>query len=153
MNKLPDNVIDFFHKQSFVIVSSLDADGSIHASCKDIVKISQDGRIYLFDLYQGRTLENLKRNPTITITAVDEHKFQGFCLKGRAKIVKSNKLKTLIMRAWEKKITQRIARRLIKNIGGEQGHPRHPEARLPKPERLIVMEAERVIDLTPAHLK
>lgn len=31
--------------------------------------------------------------------------------------------------------------------------PQHPEALLPKPEYMIVMEVEEIIDLTPKHLK
>ncbi len=153
MKKLTDRIVHFFRNQSFVIVSTIDRYGSPHNSCKGIVKINQNGRIYLLDLYKGTTYENLNQNPHISITAADEHSFSGYCLKGKAKIIPGEKFKSQIIKAWEDRITGRITHRLMKNIYGEKGHPLHPEAHLPKPKYLIVMEVEEIVDLTPHILK
>lgn len=153
MIKLSSEIINFFHNQGFVVVSTLDKNGGIHNACKGIVKIQRNGRIYLLDVYRANTLENLKRNPNISITAVDEHKFKGYCLKGKAKTIDSNKLKKDILRAWEDKLTGRATQRVLRNIKGEKGHLSHPEIQLPKPEYMIFMEVEAVIDLTPHKLK
>lgn len=153
MPRLNGDILHFFLKQGFVIVTTIDRDGSLHNSCKGIVKISQNGQIYLLDLYRGKTYDNLKHNSRISITAVNEHKFKGYCLKGKAKIVAGDKLKPQIIQGWEERVTGRITQRLIRNIHEEKGHPRHPESLLPKPEYLIVMEVEGVIDLTPHNLK
>ena len=152
MKSLTEEIVHFFQSQNFVIVSTVDRNGSLHSSCKGIVKINQSGRIYLLDLYKGKTYENLNQNPHISITAVDEHRFRGYCLKGKAKIIKKYMLKSHIIKAWESKITSRIAHRLLKTIRGEKGHPRHPETLFPKPEYMIVMEVKEVINLTPHHL-
>ncbi|MFQ5888031.1 MAG: pyridoxamine 5'-phosphate oxidase family protein [Candidatus Hydrothermarchaeales archaeon] len=153
MKRLTDEIIGFFQNQAFVIVSTVDKNGSLHNSCKGIVKINSSGSIYLLDLYKGRAFENLERNPHISITAVDEHSFIGFCLKGKAKIIAGKELKSQIIKAWEDRITSRITRRVIKNIQGEKGHSRHPEALLPKPEYLIVMDVEETVSLIPQHIK
>jgi general stress protein 26 len=153
MKKFPDGIVNFFQNQGYVIVSTIDKGGSLHSSCKGIVDIKSNGKIYLLDLYKAKTFDNLKNNPHISITAADEHKFAGYCLKGKAKIITGEELSPQIMKAWEERITSRLTRRVIRNIREEKGHPRHPEALLPKPEYLIVMEAEEVIDLTPSHLK
>lgn len=153
MKKLSSEIIQFLHSQNFVIVSTLDNSNRIHSACKGIVKIGPDGTIYLLDLYQGRTFENLKNNPYISITAVDEHKFTGYCLKGTARIVEKESLGKQVITAWEDKMIGRITQRVVKNIKGEKGHPRHPEALLPKPKYTIVVETDEVIDLTPHHLR
>lgn len=153
MKKLSADIIRFLENQGFVIVSTIDGNGSVHNSCKGIVKINQKGEIYLLDLYLGRTYKNLRANPHISITAVDEYKFMGYCLKGKAKEMTEAKLTPQIIRAWDERITNRLTRRLLKNIHEEKGHPRHPEILLPKPEYLIVMEVEDVIDLNPHPLK
>ena len=80
MAKLPDDVVKFFHSQHFTIVSTVDPDGMPHISCKGIVQIDPDGTIYLLDLYTGKTRANLERNPAISLSAVDEHKFKGYSL-------------------------------------------------------------------------
>ena len=117
------------------------------------MKIYPNGQIYLMDLYKARTFVNLKRNPKISITAVDEHKFTGYCLKGRADIVEADQLKPDIIKAWEDKITSRITHRVLKNISGEKGHFHHPEVQLPSPEYMIVIKVDEVVDLTPYRLE
>lgn len=153
MQKLTDDIVRFFQKQNFVVVSTIGKNGVPHNSCKGIVKINKNGRIYLLDLYKWQTYGNLKQNPHISITAVDEHRFKGWCLKGKAKIISGRRLTSDIIKAWESKITSRITHRLLKNIREEKGHKRHPEAQLPKPEYMIVMEVEEVVDLIPYHVK
>jgi general stress protein 26 len=154
MSLLSETVIQFFQKQGCVIVSSIDSKGFPHSACKGIVKINQDGNIYLLDAYRGQTLQNLKNNPQVNITAFDEHKFIGYCLKGRARILSKTELDAQIIKAWEDRITGRLTQRLLKNIRGElKGHPRHPEALLPEPEHMIVVDVEEVVDLTPQHLR
>ena len=153
MRKLSNEIIQFFHSQGFVIVSTIDHNGTPHNACKGIVKITNSGYVYLLDLYKARTYDNLKHNSRISITSVDEHKFNGYCLKGKAKIIPAEKLRPGIITEWENRITNRITRRLIKNIRGESGHARHPEALLPKPEYLIVMRITEIVDLTPHNLK
>jgi nitroimidazol reductase NimA-like FMN-containing flavoprotein (pyridoxamine 5'-phosphate oxidase superfamily) len=153
MKKLSDEIIHFFQNQGCVVVSTIDKGGLLHNSCKGIVKINHNGSIYLLDLYKARTYENLKRNPHISITAVDEHKFIGYSLKGKGEILPEAKLHSRIIKAWEDRIISRLTRRLLKNIHEEKGHPRHPEALLPKPEYMIAMEVEEIVDLTPQHLK
>ena len=151
--KIPDNVVNFLQQQSFVIVSTIDERGLIHSSCKDVVEIDNKGKVYLLDVYRGKTRQNLQRDPHITITAVDEHKFIGFSLKGKVESPSEELIDPKLLKAWEERITSRLTQRLLRNLHEEKGHPRHPEALLPKPEYLIVMEVEDVVDLTPHHIK
>ncbi len=153
MKSLNDEIINFFHNQGCVIVSTIDRSGLVHNSCKGIVKMTRSGKIYLLDLYKARTYANLKYNPSLSITAIDEHRFMGFCLKGKVKSIPKAKLHPEIIKAWEDRITSRLTRRLLKNIRDEKGHPRHPEILLPKPQYLIIMQVQEIIDLTPQQLK
>ncbi|MCK9603061.1 MAG: pyridoxamine 5'-phosphate oxidase family protein [Candidatus Omnitrophica bacterium] len=153
MRRLSDEIVQFFQSQGFTVITTIDKDGSPHNSCKGIVEINKNGKIHLLDLYMQKTYENLRRNPRISITAVDEHKFRGYCLKGKAKLVPREALTPGIIAAWESKLTSRITQRLIRNMHGEKGHSLHPEALFPKPAYMIVMEVKGVIDLTPHHLK
>jgi len=154
MKQLSESIVQFLQKQGCVIIASVDNNGFPHTSCKGIVKVDKKGSIYLLDAYKGKTFQNLKNNPIASITAFDEDKFVGFCLKGNAHVLSKEELGPEIIRAWEEKITSRLTQRLLKNIRGEaKGHRRHPEALLPKPEHMIVIEVQEVVDLTPHHLK
>ncbi len=152
MKKLSQEIINFFQEQSFVIVSTIDNDGAIHNAAKGIITLSPNGRVYLLDVYSKRTRDNLTYNPRISITAIDEHRFKGYCLKGKARVLEHAKFSPQVLKAWDEKITGRITRRLLRNISGEKGHSKHPEARLPKPAYMIVMVVEDITDLTPVHL-
>lgn len=151
--RLADEVRDFLGRQNFVVVSSIDKKGRIHNSCKGIVRIEAGGRIYLLDLYLRRTYRNLLADPRVSVTAFDEHSFSGYCLQGRARILSRDEAGPEIVREWEEKINSRISQRLVRNLRGEKGPPGHPEARLPRPEYIIAMDVEEVIDLTPEHVK
>lgn len=151
--KLSPAVVQFFQEQGCVVVSTIDADGMPHSACKGIVEISREGKIYLFDLYRQVTHQNIMRNSHMSITAFDEHKFAGFCLKGKARLVNAKEIDAGLIQAWEERITGRLTKRLLKNLREEKGQARHPEALLPKPEYLIEMDVEKIVNLTPQHLR
>ncbi len=153
MNKVTPEIVRFLHSQPFIVVSSIGPDGLPHNSCKGLVEIGPDGAIYLLDLYKGKTHDNLEKNPSVSICAVDEHRFRGYCLKGKARLVKEGQLAEAIILAWEKKLAARITHRLIKNLKGEPGHVSHPEARFPEPKYLIAVTVSEVVDLTPPPLR
>ncbi|MBI5874129.1 MAG: pyridoxamine 5'-phosphate oxidase family protein [Candidatus Omnitrophica bacterium] len=149
MERLTDEIVNFFQNQGFVIVSTIDANGYPNNACKGIVEIDQDGCVYLLDLYHAKTRRNLEADPHISITAIDEHRFIGYSLKGKARIVKREEIKPHLVKAWEERITSRLTSRLIKNMLGEKGHATHPEAILPEPKYMIAIDVEEVVDLTP----
>jgi predicted pyridoxine 5'-phosphate oxidase superfamily flavin-nucleotide-binding protein len=151
--KLSAEIIAFFRGQGFLIVTTVDKNGCPHSACKGMIDIRSEGKICLLDVYHGKTYENLKSNPLISVTAVNEHKFSGFCLKGRARILNAQDIDAEIRNAWEEGIAGRLTQRLIKNLKEEKGHRTHPEAMLPQPKYLIVMDVEEIVDLTPGHLK
>jgi hypothetical protein len=151
--QLSDDIVHFFYNQGCVIVSTISQDGYPHNSCKGIIKINQDGKIYLLDLYKGKTYANLSSNPNISVTAINEHKFKGYCLIGKAGIAAVQDFEPGLIKAWEDRIASRITQRILKNIAGEKGNPRHPESLLPQPQYMIVMEVKEIVDLTPHHLK
>jgi general stress protein 26 len=153
MKQIPASVVNFLSSQGFVIISSIDKNGFPHSSCKDIVKIEPDGKVYLMDVYSGLTAENIKHNPQVSFSAVDEHKFIGYCLKGRAKIIFDNKISQEFIKSWEDHITTRLAKRLLHNLAQDKSRAHHPEASLPLPKHLIAVAVEEIVDLTPHYLR
>lgn len=153
MKQISTVVIDFLRTQDFVIVSSIDKNGFPHSSAKAMVKIIPAGKIYLVDVYSGVTSENIKHNQHISISALDEHKFIGYCLKGKAIKIPDNFMSQEMIKTWEENITARLAKRLLRNLSQDQGQRHHPEASLPLPKQLIVLEVEKIVNLAPYHLR
>ena len=147
MVKVSDNIVDFLERQGFVIVSSIDDSTAFpHTSCKGMIKVEGD-KVYLMDLYRSDTYRNLKKNPLMSITAVNDHQYQGYCLKGRGEIVMKEKIAPDLLKKWQEKKTGRTTSRIIKNIRAEKRHDTHPEASFPEPSHLIIMEVEEIVDL------
>ncbi|MBU0503618.1 MAG: pyridoxamine 5'-phosphate oxidase family protein [Candidatus Omnitrophota bacterium] len=153
MAQLPREVVAFFLQQHFVIVTTIDRQGRLHNSCKGIVDIAPDGKVYLLDLYMKNTFNNLKARPDISVTAVEEHEFRGYSIKGRGSIVKRDDLSPKIISKWDELLTQRISQRIIKNIHNGKAQKQHPEALLPKPAYMVLVKVEEVVDLSPQHIK
>jgi len=153
MKKIGSEITQFLLRQGCVVFATIDRGGYPHSACKGIVEIEDAGKIYLLDLYKWKTFANLKRDSHVSITAVDEHKFKGYCIKGKAKIVPRDKIDLALMKAWEDRLTNRLTQRVIKNLHEEKGHPRHPEALMPRPEYLIEVDVEEIVNLTPKHIK
>lgn len=151
MVRLNSEIVSFFENQGFVIISTIDKKNTPHSACKGIVEIKKSGKVYLLDLYLKETYANLRRNRNVSITAIDEHRFKGYCLKGRATILK--KMPVHLLKAWDSRIASRITQRVLRNMHDEKGHLRHPEALLPRPEYIIAVEVNQIVDLTPQHLR
>ena len=153
MKQIPSAVSEFLHTQGFAIISSIDKDGFPHSSCKDIVKIDPRGQVYLMDAYYGETGENIKRDPRVSISVVDEHKFIGYCLKGKAKVSSSDQISHEFIKSWEDNITSRLAKRLLHNLAQDKSRQHHPEASLPHPKQLIIITVEEIVNLAPHYLR
>ena len=152
--KLLEKAIKFLEKQSIVIVSTFSDAGNIHCSIKGIVGIEQDGKIFVVDLFRKKTYKNLKRNPTVSITAIDENEFKGYTFQGKAKIVRHKEIEDHIVKKWEDNIIRRISERMIKSVQKGVKSKKHHEVELPHaPEYLIEIDVENVIDLAPPRLR
>ena len=141
---------NFFHKQSFVMVATANSKGKPNISAKGIVKIENSGYVYLLDLYDGRTHKNLKENSKIAISAIDEHKFTGWQLKGRAEriIYEGNEFEKMLP-LWERQVIGRVSKNIIRSIQKGITRSGRSEAELPKPKYLIKMKVNEIIDLAP----
>ncbi|MDP8259452.1 MAG: pyridoxamine 5'-phosphate oxidase family protein [Candidatus Gygaella obscura] len=153
MIELSEVVVKFFEKQGCVLVSTFSNDGSIHSSCKGIVRIDPKGKIYIMDLYQAVTYNNLKTDNRISITAFNEHQFIGYSLKGKAEIMNKDKITESLISDWNRIITSRITNRLMNNIKNNTSSAPHYEANLPKPNYLILVMVDNIIDLKPKDIK
>jgi len=146
MMAIDETVADFLLKQNVVIVATADKKGVINQSVKGIACLDPQGILYIVDLYNGKTKKNLKENLNITISAVDEELFKGWQLKGTAKEYE-DKESQAILEHWDKKITERIADRIIRNIQKARRAAKYSERHLPKPKYIIEMEVNEIVDL------
>ena len=148
--KLNDTLEHFLNKQHYVVVSTLDKKGTIHTSLKGVVEIEPNGKIIILDLYKARTYENISNNSNVTLTAVDDNRFKGFSLSGKAKIIKKRDIPKKKIDIWHERLAKRIARRVITHVKEARGESESiPEAKFPLPQYLIEVTVEKIVDLAP----
>ena len=127
-----------------------DEKGAIHTSAKGLLKLDAEGKIFLLDLYKGRTCRNIKKNPNVTLTFIDDRKFAGYAIMGKARIRRENAVPESTLKEWEKHISKRMARRIVSHVKQPQGVSDWiPEASFPAPKHVIEVKTERVVDLAP----
>ena len=146
---LPEDVVSFLKRHGIATVATLDPEGAIHCAVKGIVGFEGNNKILIMDLYHGRTHRNLKNNPTITITVVNEKDFRGYALQGKARIVKREDIQPYIVDAWEERIIHRITERVLRSVRRGEKTGVHHEAHLPhQPKYLIEVDVDHIVDLT-----
>ena len=152
--KIPTELKHILDKEHYLIVSTLDKDGTIHTSAKGILEVDSKGKIFILDLYKGNTYKHIKNNPNVTLTTVDEHRFRGYSIEGKAKIKKEDSLPKNVLKDWHGRLAKRIAKRVIKHVKEEMPeHKTIPEAKFPLPKYLIEVSVNKIIDLAPHSLK
>ncbi|MBL7157445.1 MAG: pyridoxamine 5'-phosphate oxidase family protein [Candidatus Omnitrophica bacterium] len=154
MTKIPYGVKYLLDKHHFAVVSSHDNSGVIHTSAKGIIRVDPKGKIFILDIYKNCTYRNLKQNPHITLTVIDEHKYKGYSIEGKARIVKEGKIPKKTLDVWHEKLAKRIAKRVIRHVKEEESSDKGiPEARFPFPKYLIEMSVNTIVDLAPHKLR
>lgn len=151
---IPEDAARLLDKQHFVIISSVNRKGDVDSAAKAIIEVDPKGRICVLDLYRGRTYKNISKNPRVTLTAIDERRFRGYSIKGKARVVNDRALPKKKLSAWQDKIAKRIARRLINHVKEETpDHEDIPEARFPFPKHIIEIDVSEIVDIAPHRAK
>ncbi len=96
MTKLTPDMKDFIEKQRdpvtvFIGTSSRDRVPNISAK-GTFIHIVDDETLAYADVYSKKTLENVKKNPHVTIAVINAKTYKGYQFKGRGEIVQSGPL-------------------------------------------------------------
>lgn len=149
--RLSDDIVSFFSRQDFVIVSTIDKNGNIHSSAKGLVGLDDKeyGRILLLDLFFNETYRNLQNCPTISITALDNNNFIGYTLQGKAAIVPRENIPLRLLQEWDDRIVSRVSKRMARNVKLGTKSEIHHEMKLPvHPKYLIEVIIDNIVDLS-----
>lgn len=123
--------------------------GGIHCAVKGVADVDQAGQIFFMDLFSGRTLQNLKKMPVISVTAIDEDKFIGYSLKGKAVIFSPSEKHRDIINKWENYVIQKISDRIIAGVRlGKKSKEIFETRLLAAAKHIIRMDVEEIIDLS-----
>jgi predicted pyridoxine 5'-phosphate oxidase superfamily flavin-nucleotide-binding protein len=110
-----ENMKKFLLNKGFVSVATSDLSGQPHAVPKYIVEIEK-GFIYLADYVIGKTFQNLKINPKISLSTLNVKTLEGLQINGVAKMItKGPKYKQLLKAMVEQEVYH-SASRIVENV-------------------------------------
>ena len=88
MKKIPQEIQEFI-KGKMAWVATASPDGIPNATPKGSVQVIDDEHMVFADLFSLKTRENLKANPKVAVTVVDEKTYKGYQLKGTGELLTS----------------------------------------------------------------
>lgn len=118
---LTKKISELLRLREFVSVATADTSCRPNAAPKFILKV-ENNFIYLVDYTLGRTWENLKVNPRISISFVDTESLSGFQINGSAQIIDQGSEYEKIAEELRAKEVDLSTRRIIEGVTREKKH-------------------------------
>jgi len=92
MAKITAEMKEIAEKTKGFALATVTKDGEPHVIPVGFGKVLSDDEILLVDVFMGRTIENIKANPTVSVSVWDYDSLQGYEFKGKARIETSGKV-------------------------------------------------------------
>ena len=114
MVHLTEEIKRFVSEQQLGFVATVCADGTPNLSPKGTTDVWDDEHLLFADIRSPRTVENIRRNPSVEINVVDQFSRKGYRFKGTAELLRDGDRFEECMSFYEKRV--RDARKRIKTI-------------------------------------
>lgn len=140
-------IIKIFKDREFIDVASCDLEGRPNVVPKFILK-TESGFIYLVDYVMGRTWENLKHNPRVSMSIMDLETLFGYQINGSVEIIAEGKEYNRIMREFQEKEIAFSTKRIIEGVSRGKGHQSF-EIGLPDNFIIFKVKVEEIVEIGP----
>lgn len=142
-----ERALKIIKAREFIAVATANKGGKPNCAPKLLLKI--DGGItYFIDYSIGKTLENLKVNPEVSLSVVDVNSLFGYRLNGKAEIIEKGKIYDECLKELQKKEIKLSVERIVKGV---QDGESHKDFELENLERFVVykVKIEEGCEITP----
>lgn len=129
-------------------VASCDENGHPNSASKMLVDIARPNKVFYLDHKFTTTYNNLKNNPHLSISFMDDVNFTGYRLSGKGKILHSGKEFKAASKQWEKRLIRYEADRMLRRITGHHS-AREAENALPADFVIVLFIAENGAVIKP----
>ena len=133
--------------KEFVQVATADKGGKPNCAPKLLLKV--DGEIiYFIDYSIGRTFNNLKVNPEVSLSFIDINSLFGYRLNGKVEIIEEGKIYDECLKELREKEIELSVDRVVKGV---QDGESHKDFESEIPERFLVykVKIEEGCEITP----
>jgi predicted pyridoxine 5'-phosphate oxidase superfamily flavin-nucleotide-binding protein len=147
-----DKIRDLLNQYEFVNVATSDFSGKPNLAPKLLLKC--DGNvIFLIDYVIGRTFENLKANPRVSLSIMDSESLTGYQLNGNVEIIESGKEHERILKELHKKQIALSSKRVVEGLYRGKTHQNF-EATMPDKVIVFKIKITEIVEIaTSGQLK
>jgi len=131
-------ITGLLQKKEFISVATSDLSGKPNAAPKFLLKL-ENNFIFLIDYTQGKTWENLKKNPRVSLSFMDTEDLTGYQINGTVKIIDKGPAFDKIFNELLQKEIDLSCRRIIEGVVHEKGHKSFEVA---MPDRVVIFKIE-----------
>jgi len=131
-------ITELLLKREFVSVATADLSGRPNAAPKFLLKV-ENNFIFLIDYTRGKTWENLKKNPRVSLSFTDTEELTGYQINGAVKIIDKGPAYDKIFSELLQKEIDLSCRRIIEGVVHEKGHKSFEVA---IPDRVVIFKIE-----------
>jgi predicted pyridoxine 5'-phosphate oxidase superfamily flavin-nucleotide-binding protein len=129
-----EKALVFLGAKEFVVVASADKKGKPNSAPKLLLKIDA-GLVYFIDYSIGKTAENLRANPEVSLSFIDAHSLFGYRLNGKVEVIEKGKVYDECLKELREKEIKLSVERIVKGIHDGKSHK---EFELDIPEHFLV---------------
>jgi nitroimidazol reductase NimA-like FMN-containing flavoprotein (pyridoxamine 5'-phosphate oxidase superfamily) len=124
--------------REFVAVATAGKGGKPNSAPKLLLKT--DGKmVYFIDYSIGKTAENLKANPEVSLSFIDINSLVGYRLNGKVEIIEKGKIYDGCLNELREKEIELSVERIVKGVHESKSHK---EFELDIPERFLVYKVK-----------
>lgn len=139
---------EFLKDREFVSVATCDLSGRPNAAPKFLLKIDGD-YIYFIDYAMGRTWENLKINPRVSLSFIDTETLIAYQVNGRAELIAKGPLHEKLLSELLEKEVNLTSKRII---NGLYSGKKHEGFELAISENFVIFKVkiDEVVEINPS---
>lgn len=110
-----EKVAELLEKREFVSVATADRSGQPNSVPKFFFRI-QDRFIYLIDYVGGKTVENLRENPRVSVSFMDLDSLEAYRLNGTAELIEKGKRFEAFLKEWDERLLKLSVDRVVEAV-------------------------------------
>ncbi len=138
MFTLVKKVKELLKKREFVNVATCDFFGRPNAAPKFVLK-QENKYIYLVDYTIGKTWENLKTNPKVSLSLMDSETLTGYQINGSVELIEQGPLYNKMVREFREREICLSAQRVVEGLYRGQ---KHESFEVVLPEKIVIFKVK-----------
>lgn len=145
---ITNDLLSFLSKKEFLYLGTCDSSGMPFVVPKFLIRII-GSTIYLADYVMGRTCENLKSNPKVSLSIINLESLIGYEMNGYAEMLVGGDEFDEILKDLEKRKMHFSVERIIAGVQRGKSHQVF-EGEFPEQLAVLIIKVKQIIHISPS---